>query len=133
MNKVVHGGVLGLLLLLGAGCLFDKENLDVPVSLEAVVLPFSHTLSSSHSLPSSSGSQVRPVLLKECQCVLSGYGMVDLTAILRCEHGCSCIREHYVSLLASFCSLDRRGNGNYIRIWPLLFYYLNINEKQIIA
>ncbi len=49
MNKVVHRGVLGLLLLLGAGCCFDIKNLDVLVSLDPVVLPFSHILFSSHS------------------------------------------------------------------------------------
>lgn len=105
--------------LVAGGCLILK-NLDVLVSLDPVVLPFSHTLSSSHSLssslPSFPGSQVRPVFLKGCQCVLSGEGMVDLTAILRCEHGCSCIREHYVGLLVPFFSLDWRDNRKYFKI-----------------
>lgn len=38
--------------LVAGGCLILK-NLDVLVSLDPVVLPFSHTLSSSHSLSSS--------------------------------------------------------------------------------
>lgn len=80
-------------------------------------------------LSSSSGSSVRPVLLKGCQCVPSGEGMVDLTAILRCEHSRSCIREHYVSLLAPSSTLDWRDNGKYFRIktriWSLCDLIIN--------
>lgn len=53
---------------------------------------------------------LHPVLM-ECNCVLIGWGMLKLTSILRCECGCSCIREHYVNLLAPFSSLDYRKDG----------------------
>lgn len=114
----------GLLLLL-----FDIENLDMLVSLDPVILPCSHTLSSTHSLsltlslPSSFGSQVRPVPLKNCQCVSSGYELVDLTDKLRCEECCSCIRELCLSLKSEPHYNVKSGKIK-TRLW-LLFVLFN--------
>lgn len=62
--------------------------------------------------------------VKECS---EWVGMVDSTAILRCEHHCLWIRECYVTLLVLFSTVDATGNnselGPEFSLWGICVFW----------